>query len=153
MKDRGGARVAARLVELALLLAVPVVLHFIIPIAVLIPFPYTYLGIPVMLAGLLLSIAASRVFRAAEASVQLHGGTPRLVTEGPFRHSRNPIYLGMLMWILGLAVLLGTLSPFLFVLLVFLLLNFSIVPMEERNLRRLHPAEYPVYEGRVRRWL
>jgi protein-S-isoprenylcysteine O-methyltransferase Ste14 len=129
------------------------VLHFAIPIAVLIPFPYTYLGIPVMLAGLLLAIAASRAFRAAGVSVQLHGGTPRLVTEGAFRYSRNPMYVGMLLWILGLAMLLGTLSPFLFVLLVFVLLNFSIVPMEEHYLRQLHPAEYTVYEGRVRRWL
>jgi protein-S-isoprenylcysteine O-methyltransferase Ste14 len=153
VKDRGGARVTARLVELALLLAVPLVLHFAIPIAVPIPFPYTYLGIPVMLAGPLLSIAASRAFRAAGASVQLHGGTPRLVPDGPFRYSRNPMYLGMLLWISGLAILLGTLSPFLFVLLVFMLLNIAVVPIEERSLRQLHPAEYPVYEGRVRRWL
>jgi protein-S-isoprenylcysteine O-methyltransferase Ste14 len=153
VKHRGGARAAARLLELALLLAVPLVLHFIIPVAVLISSPYRYLGIPVMLASLVLSTAAGRAFHAAGASFQLHGETSRLVTDGPFRYSRNPMYLGMLMWILGFAMLLGTLTPFVFVLLVFLLLNISIVPMEERSLRQLFPAEYAEYERRVRRWL
>jgi len=50
-------------------------------------------------------------------------------------------------------LLLGMLSPPLFVLAVFILLNFSILPMEVRNPRRLHSAAYAAYEGRVRRWL
>ena len=153
MRPRGSARASARLVELALLLALPVAAHFVLPVAVVIPSPYTYLGIPVMLGGLLLSTAASRAFRAAGTSVQLHGETSHLVTGGVFRYSRNPMYLGMLVWLLGLAILLGTLTPFLFPLLVFILLNVAIVPMEERSLRQLHPAEYAQYSGRVRRWL
>mgnify|MGYP001588075987 CR=1 FL=1 len=106
-----------------------------------------------MLAGLLLSTAASRAFRAVGTSVQLHGETSRLVTDGVFRFSRNPMYLGMLIWLLGLSILLGTLAPFLFPLLVFMLLNTAVVPTEERSLRQLHPAEYAEYERRVRRWL
>jgi len=127
--------------------------HFLIPTADVISSPYTYLGIPVMLAGLLVSSSASRAFRAAGTSVQLRGETSRLVTDGVFRYSRNPMYLGMLIWLLGLAILLGTLTPFLFPLLVFLLLNTMVVPMEERSLRQRHPTEYAAYERRVRRWL
>jgi len=153
VRPQAGARVGARLVELALLLGLPVAAHFLVPVAVEIPPPYTYLGIPVMLAGLLVSAAASRAFRTAGTSFQLHGETSRLVTDGVFRYSRNPMYLGMLVWLLGLAILLGTLTPFLFPLLVFLLLNSAIVPMEERSLRQVHPAEYAEYERRVRRWL
>jgi protein-S-isoprenylcysteine O-methyltransferase Ste14 len=141
------------LIELALLLLLPVAAHFVFPVAVVIPSPYVYLGIPVMLAGLVVSTAASRAFRVAGTSVQLHGEASRLVTNGIFRYSRNPMYLGMVVWLLGLAVLLGTLTPFLFPLLVFLLLNTAIVPMEERSLRQLHPAEYAEYSRRVRRWL
>jgi len=153
VRSRGGARVVARFVELGLLLAFPLAAHFVIPIAVVIPSPCTYSGLPLMLAGLLLSTAASRAFRAAGTSVQLHGATSHLVTDGPFRYSRNPMYLGMLLWLVGLAVLLGTLTPFVVPVLVFILLNSTIVPVEERSLRRLHPAEYAEYEQRVRRWL
>lgn len=153
MRTRGGARASARLIELALLLALPVAAHFLVPVAVVVPSPYIYLGIPVMLAGLLVSTAASWAFRWAGTSVQLHGDTSHLVTDGVFRYSRNPMYLGMVVWLLGLAILLGTLTPFLFPLLVFVLLNTTLVPMEERSLRQLHPAEYAEYSRRVRRWL
>jgi protein-S-isoprenylcysteine O-methyltransferase Ste14 len=96
VKHRGGARVTARLIELALLIALPLAAHFIIPITVLISCPYPYLGLPVMLAGLLVSTAVSQAFRVAGTSVQLHEETSNLVTDGPFRYSRNPMCLGML---------------------------------------------------------
>jgi protein-S-isoprenylcysteine O-methyltransferase Ste14 len=96
VKHRGGARVTARLIELALLIALPLAAHFIIPITVLISCPYPYLGLPVMLAGLLVSTAVSQAFRVAGTNVQLHEETSNLVTDGPFRYSRNPMCLGML---------------------------------------------------------
>jgi len=153
MNRRSGARSAASLIELAALLALPVMGHYVLPITVLLPAPYTYLGIPVMVAGLLVATAATQAFRTAGTSVQLHGKTSHLVTDGPFRMSRNPMYLGMLMWLVGLAMLLGSLTSFAFPALLFLLLNYIIVPMEERNLRQLHPQEYAEYQRRVRRWL
>jgi protein-S-isoprenylcysteine O-methyltransferase Ste14 len=61
--------------------------------------------------------------------------------------------LGMLIWFVGLSILLGTLSPFLFAALLFLLLHFVIIPMEERSLREIHGQKFTEYEGRVRRWL
>jgi protein-S-isoprenylcysteine O-methyltransferase Ste14 len=106
-----------------------------------------------MIVGLLIAIAASRVFRAAGTSFKLHGNASHLVTDGPFHITRNPMYLGMLMWFVGLSVLLGTLAPLLFAALLFLFLNFVIIPMEERSLREIHGQKYAEYEGRVRRWL
>lgn len=148
-----GHRTLTRLVELGILLVLPIIAHLFLPIMFLILSPYRYFGILLMVLGLIMAIAASKVFRAAGTSFKLHGDASHLVTEGPFRMTRNPMYLGMLMWFVGVSVLLGTLSPFLFVALLFVLINYVIIPMEERSLREIHGQKYTDYRRRVRRWL
>jgi protein-S-isoprenylcysteine O-methyltransferase Ste14 len=59
----------------------------------------------------------------------------------------------MLIWLVGLAVLLGSLTAFLFPIVLFLLANFLIIPPEERNMEQTFGEQYVEYRGRVRRWL
>ena len=92
------------------------------------------------------------VFRQARTGFQLSEGGSRLITTGPFRISRNPMYLGMLIWLIGLAVLLGTLTPFLFPALFFLLANLLIIPLEEKDLEGKAGEEFSEYRRHVRRW-
>lgn len=106
-----------------------------------------------MLLGLALAIWAAMTFRRAGTSFQLHGESSTLTTSGPFRISRNPMYLSMLTWLSGLAVLLGSLTAFLFPILLFLAVNFLIIPLEERNMERLFGELYTEYKQGVRRWL
>lgn len=115
--------------------------------------PYTYLGIALMLLGLVMANWAAITFRKVKTSFQLHGESSALTTSGPFRFSRNPMYLSMLIWLAGLAVLLGSLTPFLFPILLLLLANFLIIPLEERNMGQRFGTEYAEYKRRVRRWL
>ena len=143
----------ARTIEFLLLIALPIVFHFLIPIAILISGPFRLIGIVVMIAGAFISTRAGLLFRKAGAGFELKTETPSLVTAGVFQFSRNPIYLGMITWLLGLAVLLGSLSPFLFPLFLFFLLNFSFIPLEEARLKKLFGTEYQVYRSTVRRWL
>jgi len=140
-------------VELAILIGLPILFHYLIPVRTLIPRPYSYLGAVVMALSLALSNWGSTTFRQAGAGFQLHSETPALVTSGPFRFSRNPMYVGMLIWLLGLAVLLGSLIAFVFPVLLFLLANFIVIPMEERELERSFGEPYLEYKRRVRRWL
>jgi protein-S-isoprenylcysteine O-methyltransferase Ste14 len=76
-----------------------------------------------------------------------------LMTGGPFGFSRNPMYLGMLIWLVGLAILLGSLIAFLFPILLFLLANFLLIPTEERRMEHQFGKQYVAYRQRVRRWL
>ena len=154
MRDReGGHRASARIVEFALLIGLPVLFHYLIPLRTVVRRPYTYLGALVMLLAFALMNWASAEFRKAGTGFQLAGGETTLVTSGPFRFSRNPIYLGMLLWVLGLAILLGSLIAFVFPTLLFLLANFFIIPMEERRLVETMGEPYASYRARVRRWL
>ena len=152
-RTQGGHRTSARIMEVALLIALPILFHYLIPVMMVVPRPYSYLGIVLMLLGLGLNTWASRLFRDEGTGFQLQDGGSSLVTTGPFRFTRNPMYLGMLVWLVGLAVLLGSLTPFVFPLLFFLLANFLFIPLEEGRMEQAAGEEFAAYRRRVRRWL
>jgi protein-S-isoprenylcysteine O-methyltransferase Ste14 len=63
------------------------------------------------------------------------------------------MYLGKLIWVVGLAVLLGSLIVFLFPVLFFVFANLVIVPLEERRMEQMLGEQFIEYKRRVRRWL
>jgi len=152
-RTEGSHRIGARILELAILIALPIVFHYLIPVMIVISRPWSYLGALVMLLGLALAAWASMRFRTAGTGFQLQGGGSVLVTSGPFQFSRNPMYLGMLIWLIGLAVLLGSLIAFLFPILFFLLANLLVIPLEEKDMELRVGEEFVEYKRRARRWL
>jgi protein-S-isoprenylcysteine O-methyltransferase Ste14 len=151
-KAERGHRGNARVVESAILIVMPIVFHYAVPLKILIPQPYSYLGSIPMLLGLALSTWGARLFRQVGAGLQWQDGGSVLVMSGPYRFSRNPMYLGMLIWLIGLAVLLGSVITFLFPILFFLLSNFLVIPLEERSMERGWGERYLGYKRTVRRW-
>ncbi len=139
--------------QMLLVLAMIVGSHYIAPVQEMIYPPYTYLGLPLIALGLALDVWASSIFRKRETSFRLHGETTSLVTSGPFRFSRNPIYLGMLIVLLGMAIFLGSLIAFLYPILFLALFNFVLLPQEERMMEETFGQEYLDYKKEVRRWL
>jgi protein-S-isoprenylcysteine O-methyltransferase Ste14 len=137
----------------SILIALPVLFHYLIPIIILVPKPYSYLGALVMLLGLGLMTWAAMLFRKVETSFQLQGKSSSLVTSGPFHLSRNPIYLGMLIWLIGLAILLGSLIAFVFPPVFFMLANFYVIPLEEKSMEQMFGKQFVEYKRRARRWL
>ena len=148
-----GHLIIVRTVGVMILIALPILFHYVLPIMNLAPKPYTYCGVVLMLIGLTLGIAAAKTFRRIGAHFQLHGKSSILATSGPFKISRNPMYLSMLIWLLGLAVFLGSLSPFLFPIFLFLTANFLIIPLEEQSMGEKFGEQYHEYKQHVRRWL
>jgi protein-S-isoprenylcysteine O-methyltransferase Ste14 len=76
-----------------------------------------------------------------------------LVTEGPFRFSRNPVYSGMTVAYSGIAILANALSALLLLPAVLLIIQRGVIQREERYLERRFGAAYEEYKARVRRWL
>lgn len=105
--------------------------------------------------GVPLVIAALAIFLKAAGKPVPGGGQPttRIVRSGPYRFSRNPIYLSFSLLVLGIAFwrnsvwLLGTL------VVAVCLMNFIVIPREERYLERRFGLEYLGYKMKVRRWL
>jgi len=148
----GKGRKSGRILEAVILIALPILAHYLIPIMIVIPKPYSYVGLVLMIIGLALNTWAAMEFRREGTGFQLQGGMSTLVTTGPFRYGRNPMYLGMLLWLLGLAILLGSIVAFIFPVVVFFLANFWIIPMEERRMVLTMGEAYLEYKKRVRRW-
>jgi protein-S-isoprenylcysteine O-methyltransferase Ste14 len=115
--------------------------------------PAGWLGGIVFLAGLGLLIWAAATFRRAGTEVQTSRPTTRIVGTGPYRYTRNPIYIGMFLGLVGLAV--GFDSLWLLVLLVpfCLVIRYGVVAREEVYLELKFGDVYRAYKARIRRWL
>jgi protein-S-isoprenylcysteine O-methyltransferase Ste14 len=139
--------------QLLFVLAVIFGSHYMIPIKTLIEPPTNRLGLPLILAGVLLDVWAASLFRERRTSFKLQGGAASLITDGPFGFSRNPMYLGITAALLGIAVFLGSLMAVLYPALFFVLFQFVVIPMEEKRMEEAFGEEYRDYKRKVRRWL
>ena len=136
-----------------MLLIVSVLLNFIFPVPLFLSPPITYSGFLIIIFGLVLAFWSRSLFLRNSTTLQLSEEPTSLVTSGPFRYSRNPIYLGMASVLSGVAVLQGTLVAFAFPALFVMVIQFFIIPGEERKLENLFGELYREYKKSVRRWI
>jgi protein-S-isoprenylcysteine O-methyltransferase Ste14 len=110
-------------------------------------------GWPLIGGGVALAGWFGQTMRDADAPVRTDKPVPRLTTEGPFRYSRNPAYLGLAMIYAGIAVLRNALWAILLLPLVLFVIQREVIGREERYLQRTFGEEYLNYKTRVRRWV
>jgi protein-S-isoprenylcysteine O-methyltransferase Ste14 len=110
-------------------------------------------GVMVVLVAGALFISAVRTFRTAGTPVQGNRPTATIVRRGPYRFSRNPIYLAFTLLQIGLAAWVNSLGLLLTLLPALALMTLVVIPREERYLEARFPTEYPPYKRAVRRWL
>ena len=118
-------------------LSLSVLFHFVFPILQIIPKPYSYFGIVFLVTGF----------------IQPFETPDKLVSNGTFRFSRNPIYLGMCLALLGISVLMGSLTAFLSPIIFWGIMNFTIIPSEEKILEKTFGNSFTAYKSKVRRWI
>ena len=111
------------------------------------------LGGAIIVAGLLLLVAANGLFVRAGTEVIPFRPVSSLVTRGVYRLSRNPMYLGMALVLLGCAITVGAMSAIAVPPLFAAIVEARFIRHEERMLRELFPVEYAAYCASVRRWL
>jgi protein-S-isoprenylcysteine O-methyltransferase Ste14 len=128
--------------------------HYLVPATRTVFFLNTALGGVIFFLGYLLcSVRKSALAREGTEIDPLSPANRALVTRGPFSVSRNPMYVGMVLGLLGIAVYVGTLPFYLAALAQFCILNFGFIPFEEEKMERQFGDEYRAYKRRVRRWL
>ena len=130
-----------------------VFLHRYLPIRRLAEWPVTGAGLALVAAGLLLAFGTARAFPRAGTTVRPFEESTVLLQHGPYRFSRNPIYLGLVLITVGVALRMGTASPWLPIFPFIAVLEYRFVRMEERMLDATFGEAYRQYRGRVRRWL
>mgnify|MGYP001171533916 FL=1 len=93
------------------------------------------------------------LFTSRQTTLFVGRPSTQLVCDGPFRFSRNPMYVGVVVSLVGLALWVGTWPLYLTVPVTVLILNFVHIPREERLLREVFGEQYLTYRKEVRRWL
>lgn len=128
-------------------------LHYFLPLGVLLPQPARFAGAVLVLTGFFIAGWAARAFSLAGTAIRPFEESTALVTTGLYRVTRNPMYLGMLLVLAGVALLFGTISPWLPVPLFAWLMQSRFIRHEEAMLERTFAEEYIAYKRKVRRWL
>ncbi len=134
-------------------LAVGFVLYLLAPYSI-VSRPLAYaLAIALLAAGIGLGSWARAHLKRRGTPVDPRRGTTALVTDGPYRYSRNPLYLRVTLLYLGVAFLLNDLWSVAVLPLVLVGLHFAVIRREERYLEAKFGDEYRAYKAKVRRWL
>jgi protein-S-isoprenylcysteine O-methyltransferase Ste14 len=154
IKDNPGVIVFPPLILLAVLV-LGLLLDYLLPLGVLAALPRILrlvVGLLLFLFGASFPIRARRAFKAAGTNIRPDQPTTSIITTGLFAHVRNPIYLGGLIALLGLALMLG--SDWMLILIVpaFLVLHFGVVLREECYLEKKFGPPYLAYKQSVRRY-
>jgi protein-S-isoprenylcysteine O-methyltransferase Ste14 len=137
----------------AILLLLELVLNRWLPVVQWIPPAVRAAGWALGVSGFVIGGWAALLFKRAKTGIVPFSASTSLVTAGPYLFTRNPMYLGMALMLLGAAILTGALTPFVApVAFVFIVIHGFILP-EEKHMERTFGASYVELKRRVRRWL
>jgi protein-S-isoprenylcysteine O-methyltransferase Ste14 len=106
-----------------------------------------------LLLWLAFAIGAFGTFRRARTTFIPNRPASALVTAGPYRLTRNPMYVSLVALYVGVTLLLNSWWPLVLLPLVVLVIDRAVIAREERYLTDAFPVDYPAYRARVRRWL
>jgi|SRR5262245_12127267 len=134
-------------------IAAGVMIHLAWPVSVVSPRLSMLLGAATTTVAIVLFLSAVRTFRLAGTPVPGNRPTTTVVRTGPYRYSRNPIYLSFSLLQLGIAFLVNSIWLLVTLIPAVLLMSLVVIPMEEAFLGARFPTEYLPYRGTVRRWL
>jgi protein-S-isoprenylcysteine O-methyltransferase Ste14 len=111
-------------------------------------------------AGLVAGVLGLGLMFAAIARFHTHGTsilpimpTTAIAKDGPYRFTRNPMYLGLLILSMALALVMNSVWPLLFLIPAVVVMNRAVISREEAYLERKFGEQYLEYKRRVRRWI
>lgn len=115
--------------------------------------PISYIGIILIIVGLAITVTIRKMFSRIDTEIHTFKKPRQLAQTGLFKISRNPIYLGFTISLIGIWVLTGNLIGIIGVLIFFLASNFWYIPYEEKVMEKEFGDEYRIYKSKARRWV
>jgi protein-S-isoprenylcysteine O-methyltransferase Ste14 len=128
-------------------------LHFLFPLKHIVSWPWSIVGVLPLLAGLVLNLAADVALKKHATTVKPFEASSYLVTSGAYRVCRHPMYLGFTLILVGLAVLMGSLTPLMVIPVFVVLMETIFIRAEERMLEGRFGDTWRSYTETVRRWI
>jgi len=130
-----------------------ILLGWLAPLPIPAPAFMRWLGLGLAALGFILGVLALIEFRRAHTTSDPKKPAQTIVTTGIYRYTRNPIYLGFVLMLIGLPLNMGIYWGFLLVLPLITFMNNMVIKHEEAYLEKKFKAQYAEYASRVRRWL
>jgi protein-S-isoprenylcysteine O-methyltransferase Ste14 len=112
-----------------------------------------WIGFVLLGIGLVIALSALTLFKRSTTTTVPFETPSQLVVRGPYRFTRNPMYLGLAIAYLGVAAVQGQLWSAIILPVVLVYINWVVIPVEERRLYDTFGEAYARYRARVRRWL
>ena len=134
-------------------LAAMMLLHLFFPVLVLVSTPWHTAGLVPLALGVALNLVAGKSFMRSGNPIRAFEPPQTLVTGGVYRFSRNPMYLGMVLMLAGIAILLGSLTPFIIIPVFATAIDRVFIVAEEAVLEQRFGDQWNQYRRMVRRWL
>jgi protein-S-isoprenylcysteine O-methyltransferase Ste14 len=134
-------------------LIIMILLNSFAPIARWLYYPWRCIGIIFIVAGVFLSVGSAILFRRLGTNPIPGTRATLIVTKGAFRYTRNPMYLGLTITLIGTSILLGTISPLLVIPIFFIILHTQFVLREEKWMEEWLGQPYLDYKSKTPRWL
>jgi protein-S-isoprenylcysteine O-methyltransferase Ste14 len=134
------------------LILVTLLLHFMLPEERSVGW-YQAIGLIVVVVGAGLSSFAAAIFQARDTTRKPWGEPTAFVVQPPFTWTRNPMYLGIVIVLLGLAIFFESIAMLLAPAIFFAVIDRMVIPREEETMQRLFGQDYVAYKERVRRWI
>ncbi|MEA3221997.1 MAG: isoprenylcysteine carboxylmethyltransferase family protein [Thermodesulfobacteriota bacterium] len=138
---------------LFLAIVVMVMLHFLFPAVEVICFPWKILGAIPLVFGIVINTIASNAFDGIETTVKPFEESTALIMTGVFRISRHPMYLGMVFILIGIAILMGSLTPYTVIPVFAIVMDMVFIRVEEGRLEEKFGGSWLEYKDKVRRWI
>jgi protein-S-isoprenylcysteine O-methyltransferase Ste14 len=151
-KDHADVKIHPPILTL-LFIAIAYVAKWSIPIAFVVPNVLRLIGFALVVIGFLCGVAAFMAFRKARTTLDPHGQVSVIVTAGIYRFTRNPIYLGFLLMLIGFPLNSGNFWGILLAPVFVMSMNSLVIEKEEAYLETKFKDVYTSYKSRVRRWL
>jgi len=128
-------------------------LSLILPIQRSITFPHNLGGIILLVIGVHIALVAKRLFKKTNTPMSPEAEPIRLHTQGVFKYSRNPMYLGIVIGLIGIAIGTGYLVNLIFPFIYLMIMNYVFIKHEEENLEKEFGNKYKEYRKKTRRWI
>ena len=138
---------------LLIAIVVMAVFHFLLPLTHVIPGLWRMIGLIPLVGGITLNIIADRAFQQVNTTVKPFEVSTTLITNSAFQVSRHPMYLGFVLILLGVAVLLGSLTPNLVIPIFAILMDRVFIQVEVQMLEEQFGETWLAYRAKVRRWI
>jgi len=128
-------------------------MHFLLPIKQFINYPYNFMGFLFFVIGGILNIWTDQLFKKNKTTVKPLEKPSAFIQTGPFKISRNPMYLGMTILLIGIGFVLGSIISFVGFILFIIAMEIAFITQEEKSMQEQFGQEYLAYKKKVGRWI